>query len=120
METSSQALSPVRNLDDIESEMDNLAQTLSNAIARCNPGHINDVRQEILAAYRRYTGSLDAIQKQLRIKDAPEPEDLPAYFGSQVHALPGSSVLLRESEPSSIIAHTLSYAFFYHQSCTTS
>lgn len=103
-----QGLTPVRTLDVIENELDNVAVALRDAVDRCNPGQMNDVRQEVLANYRRYVSQLDEIQKRLKVKDVPEPEDLPLYFGKKVHALPGSSVLIREDEPSSIIAYTLS------------
>ena len=72
---------------------------------------LNDIRQKLEIAIHEAQDSLAAWQKD---HDVPEdfqdlPLDLPDYLANdKIHALPGSSILIREDEPSSVFAYALS------------
>lgn len=100
-------------LDVIERDLEVAAGALATAVSTTPSGQLNSVRQETIAVYRRFETKLDAIHKKGDSKDKSDDGEksrsgLPEYFGRQVHALPGSAILVREAEPSSIIAYTLS------------
>jgi 1-phosphatidylinositol-3-phosphate 5-kinase len=83
--------------------------SLREDIGSCSNGGINGVRCKIKAAYDSLHLRILALSKTETADIAKAAEqDLPEYFGRHVHSLPGSSVLIREDEPSSIIAYTIS------------
>lgn len=106
-------LTDSNKLDVMEQDLEIADVALRSSAAETPPGQLNRVRQEIIAVYTRFEARLDALQKNGASKDNADDgekrrEDLPEYLGKQVHALPGSAILVREAEPSSIIAYTLS------------
>ncbi|ORX36029.1 hypothetical protein BD324DRAFT_520177 [Kockovaella imperatae] len=81
------------------------------SLAEFSSSPLNDVRQRFTLAIRDAEERTAAWQKD---HDVPEdfkdlPLNLPEYVADdKIHALPGSSILVRENEPSSIFAHALS------------
>jgi hypothetical protein len=70
----------------------------------------NDVRALLALHHERLVELFTAF---LRDNDIPgsladAPFVLPEYLKGHLHALPGGSLLVKEDDPSSIIAHTLS------------
>ena len=93
-------------LEDIEQSVTEAEAALWTYIETCPAGDINEARQRIIAFYERFTDKLAALRNNK--DERPKDINLPVYFDKTVHALPGSSILVREDEPSSIIAYTLS------------
>ncbi|ORY33694.1 hypothetical protein BCR39DRAFT_518613 [Naematelia encephala] len=84
---------------------------LYDTLADTPPGQLNDVRREFCLAAKSVHGKLAEWQKANAITEDFDgvPAVLPDYVGEpKVWALPGSSVLIREEEPGSVIAYTLS------------
>jgi len=101
-------------IDDIELELRRTETDLDIALTECFSGQLNDVRQRLLTKHRMFKGRLDELRKELEIKEGDQNEgaELPCYFGSKIHAPPGSSFLIREDEPSSVISYALSSVFY--------
>ena len=92
-------------LDDIEKSESSLKESI-------DPVQLNDARIEFARSVKRIEKDMAGWQAQhdVPIEFGDIPLDLPSYMQEgKIHALPGSSVLLREDEPSSIFAYTLSY-----------
>jgi len=84
---------------------------LYNALASTPKSQLNDVRRQFSAIIKKSTIEISAWVEQNSIEEQPEKlrSDLPAWASNgKIHALPGSSVLVHEDEPSSVIAYTLS------------
>lgn len=72
------------------------------------PGQINSIRRELILSVRQFQRSVKP-PKSDTVDTSSGELPLPVYVDSKkVHVLPGSSVVIREDEPSSIIAYTLS------------
>lgn len=71
---------------------------------------LNDARINFVEFMHSTEDALAKFQKDFAIPDAKNPPAVPrpAYFEGSVHALPGSSILVKEDDPASIIAYTLS------------
>lgn len=101
-------------LESIQHDLEAAEVVLASALANTPPGQLNTVRQEVISVYTQFEARLDAIQqRKIDSKEKSEEAEksrsgLPEYLGKQVHALPGSAILVREAEPSSVIAYTLS------------
>jgi 1-phosphatidylinositol-3-phosphate 5-kinase len=94
----------VRDLREAEKE-------LCDTYNATSPGRLNDARQLFVSTEVAIRSKVAEWKKENGIQSegaVPIP-NLPEYAGGKgVHALPGGSVLVREDEPSSIIAYTLS------------
>lgn len=98
-------------LAQLSTDFHQVESNLYDVLAATPIGQLNDARRHISTAIKSATGKLLAWQNKFGIDHdfAASPLELPEYAkDSKVHALPGSSVLVREDEPSSIIAYTLS------------
>lgn len=75
------------------------------------PDDLNTIRKSLLDRIRYTTKKMQTWRKKHMADDAAITDTkltLPEYANDSFHVFPGSSVLIRESEPSSIIAFTLS------------
>lgn len=91
-------------------ELKQLETGLYDCISTTEPSQINDARRAFTATAKSISLKLAASEKQSgedASKDDLDPF-LPDFMKEKTHALPGSHVLIREDEPSSIIAYTLS------------
>jgi len=97
-------------LDSIELKVGSAETDLVASLAEAASGQLNDIRQNVLSTYQKLKAEVDDSYKKLGMKeeDFGEAPALPCYFSSKTHAPPGSSFLVREEEPSSIISYALS------------
>ena len=97
----------------MEVAVDQAKAVCKEQLALLNSATLNDGRQSLIEDVRNFSEQLEAWQKKhaCDFDDSEAPLALPEYYGAKVHALPGSAVLVREDEPSSLIAYTLSYVF---------
>jgi len=97
-------------LDPIELKVGSAETDLVASLAEAASGQLNDIRQNVLSTYRKLKAEVDDSYRKLGMKeeDFGDAPVLPCYFSSKVHAPPGSSFLVREEEPSSIISYALS------------
>ncbi|KAK4684262.1 hypothetical protein P7C73_g5929, partial [Tremellales sp. Uapishka_1] len=96
--------------------------SLNDLLGSTPPGQINNVRKQFALQIKSATARVSAWQKQHQIEEPCEDSPLvePEYVADpKVHALPGSSVLVREDEPSSIIAYTLSSLTYFSELTNT-
>jgi hypothetical protein len=99
-------------LDDLTAASRKEEFALYDSLSRSRPGQINDVRRKFV---RRICAARLRLQK-LRSDMETDPSENwlalvePQYStDSTLHPLPESFVLVRDNEPSSIIAYTLSW-----------
>lgn len=98
----------------------------------CSHGTLNDTRRLFMAAARSLSQRLALWEQhhaeELGQADAASPDastpptdfPIPSFMREKgVHVLPGSSVIIREDEPASIIAHTLSHVDYAHEIAKT-
>lgn len=88
---------------------------LLESISSTPQGLFNDLRISFSAFIRSSLSEIEAWEKKYLPENADEglealKEMIPEYAkeGGRVHALPGSGVLVREDEPASVVAYTLS------------
>ena len=101
-------LNPANALNLISSDLSDAEDRLISSLNECSIGDLNDIRQRLVVIRPSFVDRLDEWQKKLEVTTVEEEPRLPPYFDAQTHVIPGSSVIVREQEPSSIIAHTLS------------
>jgi 1-phosphatidylinositol-3-phosphate 5-kinase len=84
---------------------------LDAAISQIPSSRLNDARTLIAAHHKSMEQMFTSYLKENKIPGSlnDAPFALPGYIQGDTHALPGGSLLLREDDPSSIIAYTLSY-----------
>ncbi|WVQ85237.1 hypothetical protein IAT38_007402 [Cryptococcus sp. DSM 104549] len=99
---------------------------LLSSLSTTPPSQINDVRIQLALHIKQSSGKLAAWQKKHGAEEVEGWDKVevkvPEYAveGGKVHALPGSGVLVREDEPSSIIAYTLSSLAYFNELTSTS
>ncbi|KAG0019880.1 1-phosphatidylinositol-3-phosphate 5-kinase, partial [Entomortierella chlamydospora] len=95
---------------------------LYDQLKRISICRLNDLRNRFVDCIKRTMRSMEAWQKEYNpesLKSSKGQLDwvLPEYFTHDaLHTFPGSSVIVREDEPSSIIASTLSRSMEFTQS----
>ena len=98
-------------LDTLLADIELSHESINMALATSPIAQLNDIRRQLIQSYQSIQAKLDAWQKKREIKvdSRDKSVELPIYLtDKKVHVLPGSMVMVREEEPSSIIAYTLS------------
>jgi len=92
------------------SEIERLWAEFDEVVSHIPPSQINDARALLALQHDLFVELLTAFLKDNDVPGslADAPFDMPEYLQGHIHALPGGSLLVREDDPSSIIAHTLS------------
>jgi 1-phosphatidylinositol-3-phosphate 5-kinase len=83
---------------------------LDAAISQIPSSRLNDARTLITAHHNHMEQMLTLYLKDNKVPGSLSDVSLslPDYIGGDVHAMPGGSLLVREDDPSSVIAYTLS------------
>lgn len=90
--------------------VERLRRQLDKVISHIPRSQLNDARASVGLHDLLLVDLLETFLKDNKINYslADAPFVRPGFLTGQVHALPGGSLLVRENDPSSIIAHTLS------------
>jgi len=91
-------------------ELDQLEAHFKKVVSHIPPSQSNDARALLVLHDALIVEKCNAWFKQFKVPGslADAPFVRPEWLKGQLHALPGGSLLIREDDPSSIIAHTLS------------
>ncbi|EIW72592.1 hypothetical protein TREMEDRAFT_58763 [Tremella mesenterica DSM 1558] len=106
----------VIELDILREEAIRVEKGLKDTISSSQALRLNDIRRQFSSQMNVLSAKLDTWRKKNKIDSPPgTPLWRPEYAAEKVHALPGSSILIREDEPSSVIAYTLSSVHYFNE-----
>ncbi|KAL7424765.1 hypothetical protein Q5752_000449 [Cryptotrichosporon argae] len=103
-------------LIDVSASFRHLELALYDLLGSTPASQINGVRRRLIRAIHDSTAELDKWQKAHDSEETFEgvPLAIPDYATDpKIHCLPGSATLVREDEPSSLIAYTLSSLAYF-------
>ncbi|OCF31113.1 hypothetical protein I316_07245 [Kwoniella heveanensis BCC8398] len=109
-------------LQTLSAEIANAKETLLKLLDSTPPSQLNDVRRQFTLQIKTLSPKIAAAHSKTGEDTAAESLDLPTpeYASSgTVFALPGSAVLIREDEPASVIAYTLSSLAYFTELVNT-
>lgn len=94
----------------LESDIAQTRRLVTQRLTDTSDGLLNDVRSAFTDAIRANQQAIESYKKEYVPESKAEEPALrtPGYYDGGIHALPGGHVLIREDDPASIIAFTLS------------
>nr|XP_031860899.1 uncharacterized protein CI109_003626 [Kwoniella shandongensis]KAA5527971.1 hypothetical protein CI109_003626 [Kwoniella shandongensis] len=114
--TSTERYTHVLTLETLSAELQLAKSALLEKLSTTSSSQLNDVRRQLAQHIHMAETKIAVWQKAHNLEGALDetPLAIPEYAdGRKVHALPGSSILVREDEPSSLIAYTLSSLSYF-------
>ncbi|KAK8866021.1 hypothetical protein IAR55_001172 [Kwoniella newhampshirensis] len=100
----------------LTAELEHTHSALHELLLSTPAGQVNDVRRQFVQKTLNSSRKITNWQKTYGIEESFDdvPLRVPEYVSdATVHTIPGSAILVRENEPSSLIAHTLSSLAYF-------